>query len=272
MVTFLGSLQICPVFIYLDVAHNNISGRIPSSLGRLKAMTGESEGSKNNYSDDSIVTITKDQERQYILDFTNPIVLIDLSCNSLTGHIPEELSFLKGLQTLNLSGNQLDGTIMDGIGAFRKLESLDLSYNRLAGGIPPGLSDLTFLSWLNLSYNGLSGRIPSGRQLQTLNDPYIYVGNHGLCGSPLPNNCSNGTNPSAHEEYKYASFSDATSLFLGISAGYVMGLWTVFCILLFSKTWRVAWFRLFDQLYDKTYVQVVVIKAAIVRNFKDEAL
>ncbi|KAM3278914.1 hypothetical protein ACQJBY_046296 [Aegilops geniculata] len=256
---------------YLDVAHNNISGRIPSSLGRLKAMTGESEGSKNNYSDDSIMTVTKDQERQYTLDFTNPIVLIDLSCNSLTGHIPEELSFLKGLQTLNFSGNQLDGRIVDGIGALRKLESLDLSYNRLAGGIPPGLSDLTFLSWLNLSYNGLSGRIPSGRQLQTLNDPYIYVGNHGLCGPPLPNNCSNGANPSAHEEHEGAP-NDTTYLFLGTSMGYVVGLWTVFCILLFSRTWRAAWFRLFDQLCDKSYVQVAVAKAAMARCFRDEAL
>lgn len=258
---------------YLDVAHNNISGRIPSSLARMKAMTGESEGSKNNYSDNSIMTVTKDQEREYTLDFTNPIVLIDLSCNILTGHIPEKLSFLKGLQTLNLSGNQLDGTIVDGIGALRKLESLDLSYNSLAGEIPSGLSHLTFLSWLNLSYNGLSGRIPSGKQLQTLNYPYIYVGNHGLCGPPLLNNCSNGANPSAHGEHEYASsFSDATSLFLGISMGYVVGLWTVFCILLLSRTWRAAWFRLFDQLCDKSYLQVVVMKAAMVRNFRDEAL
>uniref|UniRef100_A0A453M357 Uncharacterized protein n=1 Tax=Aegilops tauschii subsp. strangulata TaxID=200361 RepID=A0A453M357_AEGTS len=59
---------------------------------------------------------------------------------------------------------------------------------------------------------------------------------------------------------------------LGISAGYVMGLWTVFCILLFSKTWRVAWSRLFDRLYDKTYVQVAVVKAAMVRSFRGEAL
>ncbi|XBH73397.1 hypothetical protein VPH35_100509 [Triticum aestivum] len=256
---------------YLDVAHNNISEKIPSSLGRLKAMTGEPEGSKTNYSDDSIMTVTKDQERQYTLDFTNPIVLIDLSCNIITGHIPEELSLLGGLQTLNLSGNQLDGTIVDGIGASRKLESLDLSYNSLAGEIPSGLSDLTFLSWLNLSYNGLSGRIPSGRQLQTLNDPYIYVGNHGLCGLPLPNNCSNGANPSAHEEHEGAP-NDTTYLFLGISMGYVVGLWTVFCILLFSRTWRAAWFRLFDQLCDKSYVQVAVAKAAMARCFRDEAL
>uniref|UniRef100_A0ACD5WFV2 Uncharacterized protein n=1 Tax=Avena sativa TaxID=4498 RepID=A0ACD5WFV2_AVESA len=235
---------------YLDVAHNNISGRIPSSLASLKAMTGRYEASKNNYSDDSIITVNKDQERQFTLDYTNPIVLMDLSCNSLTGHIPVGLSLLKGLQTLNLSNNQLDGTVLDNIGALSKLESLDLSHNYLAGEIPSSLSDLTFLSWLNLSYNDLSGRIPSGRQLQTLNVPSMYMGNPRLCGPPLPNNCSNGANPSAHDdEHEDDATHDTAFLFRGMSTGYGMGLWTVYCVLLFSKTCRAAYFRLFDRLY-----------------------
>uniref|UniRef100_A0ACD6A1R3 Uncharacterized protein n=1 Tax=Avena sativa TaxID=4498 RepID=A0ACD6A1R3_AVESA len=261
---------------YLDVAHNNMSGRIPSSLGRLKAMTGQYEGSNNNYSDDSIITVSKDQERQYTLDYTNPIVLMDLSANSLTGHIPGGLSLLKGLQTLSLSNNQLDGRVLDNIGDLRKLESLDLSYNYLAGEIPSSLSDLTFLSWLNLSYNDLSGRIPSGRQLQTLNVPSMYMGNPGLCVPPLPNNCSKVvTNPSAHDdEHEDDATQDTAFLFRGMSSGYGMGLWTVYCILLFSKTSRAAYFRLFDRLYDKCYLQVALIKARLrdtVRNFRDEA-
>jgi hypothetical protein len=260
---------------YLDVAHNNISGMIPSSLARLKAMTGQYEGSKNNYSDDSITTVTKDQARQYTFDYTNPMVLMDLSYNSLTGHIPVDLSLLKGLQTLSLSSNQLDGAILDNIGTLRKLESLDLSYNYLTGEIPSSLSDLTFLSWLNLSYNDLSGRIPSGRQLQTLNDqygPYMYIGNDGLCGLPFPNKCSNGTSPGAHDdEHEDGATDDTKNLFRGISTGYAMGMWTVYCILLFSKTCRAAYIRLFDRLYDKGYVQIAIFKARVVRNFREEA-
>ncbi|XP_047086197.1 receptor-like protein EIX2 [Lolium rigidum] len=240
---------------YLDVAHNNISGMIPSSLARLKAMT--------------------DQARQYTFDYTNPMVLMDLSYNSLTGHIPVDLSLLKGLQTLSLSSNQLDGAILDNIGTLRKLESLDLSYNYLSGEIPSSLSDLTFLSWLNLSYNDLSGRIPSGRQLQTLNDQYglyMYIGNYGLCGLPFPNKCSNGTSPSAHDdEHEDGATDDIKNLFRGISTGYAMGMWTVYCILLFSKTCRAAYIRLFDRLYDKGYVQIAIFKARVVRNFREEA-
>uniref|UniRef100_A0A453DST7 Uncharacterized protein n=1 Tax=Aegilops tauschii subsp. strangulata TaxID=200361 RepID=A0A453DST7_AEGTS len=32
----------------------------------------------------------------------------------------------------------------------------------------------------------------------------------------------------------------------------------VFCALLFKKTWRIAYFRLFDKVYDQFYVFVVV--------------
>ncbi|CAM0876884.1 unnamed protein product [Alopecurus aequalis] len=270
----LGSLT------YLDFGLSKLSGVLSTqhfaSLANLEyldlsenSLKLDLNGNWNNYTDDSITTVTKDQERSYTLDYTNPIVLIDLSCNSLTGHIPVELSLLKGLQSLNLSSNQLDGTILDNIGSLRKLESLDLSYNYLAGEIPSSLSDLTFLSWLNLSYNDLSGRIPSGSQLQALNGPNMYIGNPGLCGPPLLNSCSNRIIPSAHEED--ASLDDTTSLFIGISMGCVMGLWTVFCILLFSKTWKDVCFRLFDRLYDDCYVKVAVFKARVVRNFRDEA-
>ncbi|XP_027181932.1 putative receptor like protein 25 [Coffea eugenioides] len=62
--------------------------------------------------------------------------------------------------------------------------------NALFGAIPESLSDLYSLNFLNLSHNKLSGPIPSGNQLQTLTDPSIYEGNSGLCGKPLPNNCS----------------------------------------------------------------------------------
>jgi Leucine-rich repeat (LRR) protein len=254
---------------YLDVAHNNISGSIPSSLARLSAMAhphGGADDSYNmaysfdNYSSDSISIFIKDREFNYSHEFTKHTVLIDLSSNGFTGHIPKELSLLKALRSLNLSNNQISGSIPDDIGALRELESLDLSYNYFTGEIPSSLSDLTFLSCLNLSYNDLSGRIPSGQQLQTLNNQYMYIGNPGLCGPPLLNNCSmmNGTNPSVNQEPE----GGRSSLYLSMIMGFVMGLWTVFCAMLFMKTWRIAYFQLLDQLYDKVYVQVAISKAA----------
>jgi len=253
---------------YLDVAHNNISGSISSFLASLRGMkrsynTGGSNYSNYNYSSDSISTFIKDRELNYTHELTQQLVLIDLSSNGFTGYIPKELSSLKGLRSLNLSKNQISGPIPDDIGALRQLESLDLSYNYFTGHIPSTLSDLTFLSSLNMSYNDLSGRIPSGRQLETLNDMYMYIGNPGLCGPPLLNNCStNETNPSANQEHE----GSRSSLYLSMSMGFVMGLWTVFCIMLFLKTWRIAYFQLLDQLYDKVYVQLSICKAAFLRK------
>jgi Leucine-rich repeat (LRR) protein len=250
---------------YLDIAHNNISGSIPSSLARLRAMKySDDMVAYYNYSTDSTSTFIKDRALNYTHQLTRQLVLIDLSSNCFTGYIPQELSSLNGLRSLNLSRNQLSGPILDDIGALRALESLDLSFNYFTGYIPTTLSDLTFLSCLNLSYNNLSGRIPSGQQLETLNNPYMYIGNPGLCGSPLLNNCSvNETNPSVNHGHE----GDESSLYLSMGMGFVMGLWTVFCIMLFMKTWRITFFQLLDQSYDKVYVQLAISKAAFLRKF-----
>lgn len=48
------------------------------------------------------------------------------------------------------------------------------------------------------------------------------------------------------------------SFYFGLGLGLMLGLWLVFCILLFKKAWRIAYFRLFDKLYDQIYVLVVV--------------
>jgi hypothetical protein len=223
---------------YLDIAHNNISGSIPSSLARLRGMKHSYGTSKfSNYSTDSISTFIKDRELNYTHELTQQLVLIDLSSNCLTGYILKELSSLKGLWSLNLN---------------------------LTSHIPSTLSDLNFLSCLNLSYNHLSGRIPSGRQLETLNNMYMYIGNPGLCGPPLLNNCStNETNPNVNHWHE----GDSLLLYIGMSMGFVMGVWTVFFTMLFKKSWRIAYFQILDHLYDKVYVQLAINKAAFLKKF-----
>ncbi|CAN6180255.1 unnamed protein product [Urochloa humidicola] len=186
---------------------------------------------------------------------------IDLSCNRLTGQIPEQIGSLHGLVNLNLSSNFLSGNIPYKISYLQALESLDLSNNQLSGEIPRGFSNLTSLSYLNLSYNNLSGRIPSGHQLDTLraDDPAsMYIGNPGLCGHPLLKLCP-GDLPTQDDPIEWHEDDNTQMDFhLGLSVGILVGLWIICCGLLLKKAWRHAYFSLFDKLYVKLYAFAVV--------------
>lgn len=268
---------------YLDLSGNNISGAIPLHLSNLTGMTlkgfmpiasvnmgpaGLGSVTIISQFGEILSIITKGQELKYsgILAY---FVSIDLSGNSLTGEIPTDITTLDALINLNLSSNHLSRYIPTKIGTLKSLESLDLSGNKLSGEIPSSLSSLTSLSYLNMSYNNLSGRIPSGRQLDTLNvenPALMYIGNNGLCGPPLQKNCSgNGTVMHGYIGSSKQEFEPMTFYF-GLVLGLMAGLWSVFCALLFKKTWRIAYFKLFDELYDRICVCMVVKWASYTRN------
>jgi len=94
---------------------------------------------------------------------------------------------------LNLSNNFLNGSIPSSLAKLTVLESLDLSLNNLVGEIPQQLASLTFLAVFDVSHNRLSGPIPRGTQFDTFGSN-SFVMNEGLCGSPLPNKCTNADN------------------------------------------------------------------------------
>ena len=154
--------------------------------------------------------------------------------------------------------NHLSGHIPDKIGALISLESLDLLENKLSGEIPSSISKLTYLSTLDLSYNNLIGRISSGGQLDTLynNNPSMYDGNAGLCGDILKKKCPR--NDASNDYGSYKDHYELLYLCFGLVIGFVLGLWVVFSTLLFKKSWRIAYFCLFDKVYDKAYVFLVV--------------
>ncbi|XP_044417987.1 receptor-like protein EIX1 [Triticum aestivum] len=257
---------------YLDLAYNNISGSIPRSIINWTGMTQTRDNTDDlqnaftsgvSFDDNELVdysanltVLTKGQERLYTGEIIY-MVNLDLSCNSLTGVIPAEISSLVALKSLNLSWNNFNGKIPENIGALMQVESLDLSHNELSGEIPSSLSVLTSLSRLNLSYNNLGGKIPTGNQLQTLEDQAsIYIGNPGLCGPPLLRNCPQ-PEPIPGENHGDAS-DDLVSFLLAMSSGFVMGLWVVFCTFLFKRRWRAVWYSLCDSLYDWVYVHVAI--------------
>ncbi len=130
----------------LSFGRNNLSGKIPSTLGRLTKLRW-----------------------------------LNLSINQLSGEIPSELGGLMNLQELYLSNTQLSGKIPSTIGDLTNLKVLHLSYNQLSGKIPSTLGGLINLQWLDLSGNQLSGKIPS--ELGGLaNLQYLYLSQNPLSG------------------------------------------------------------------------------------------
>ncbi|KAK1416464.1 hypothetical protein QVD17_32255 [Tagetes erecta] len=267
------SLCKCSRIHILDLAHNNLSGSIPHCFGEFNGMI--ETGHENIFTKNSAYDVMFENMdviqfmKGTILEYTTTLRLVfnmDLSSNQLIGEIPEELTTLTLLVGLNLSHNHLNGSIPGSIGNMKELNSLDFSNNQFTGTIPPSIASLNFLSHLNLSHNNLSGRIPTGSQLQTLNDPSIYVGNIHLCGEPLPNNCSKHENPTTTpSKNKYARNA---WFYTDIICGFATGFWGLIGVLSFKKQWRHKLFTVAEVTMDKVYIAVAVWVSKIKRGIE----
>ncbi|KAK8300594.1 hypothetical protein V6Z11_D05G397800 [Gossypium hirsutum] len=251
----------------LDLSVNKISGTIPPCLNNFTSMakkvsldrriehhildTGprflSPEGVNGEfiwiiqvrYVDEALLTWkgTKQSYPQLGL-----LLAIDLSCNNLTGEIPEELSSLQELVVLNLSRNHFNGKILQKIGHIRQLEVLDLSRNKFSGSIPTSLSELTFLSNLNFSYR-LSF------------DPSSFSHNRGLCGPPISPNCSMVEPPPG--KAAVGSEEDSDEFMKWFYTGTGLG---------FARSLRHSYYRYMDNAKDWVYVTFVLLKARLVRR------
>ncbi|XP_027152326.1 receptor-like protein EIX2 [Coffea eugenioides] len=252
----------------LNLGHNNLSGFIPHCFNNITAlMVSGLDGDYGIDPRESLQDIKGRREFEYYASNLGFVKSISLSANNLVGEIPDGIMELVQLQVLNLSQNHLTGRIPKKIGNLKQLETLDLSMNALFGAIPESLSDLYLLNSLNLSHNKLSGPIPSGNQLQTLTDPSIYEGNSGLCGKPLPNNCSEHKSPTKNgpiDDGEGHSESDWSWFYAGIGPGFAAGLSGVLGILLFKKSWRYAYFKFIESACDKIWVKTTRLR----RNFR----
>ena len=234
---------------------NHLSGAIPQQLSNISVMTNPDFtrsrptriGPSHSQSDE-VYLVEKGHELAYkYVDLWTDTV-IDLSANNLTGEIPKDLGYLRGLRTLNISHNHLSGEIPKEFSDLLDLETLDISSNQLQGIIPAGLAGLTFLSSLNLSKNNLSGRIPFNRHWDTFG-PASFSGNPNLCGPPLQRSCGDhaseaGNYSSAQSEYWWESWK------AGMGFGCAIGFGSVIGVLALSTRLRMKYFQVGDKFMN----------------------
>ncbi|KAJ6718942.1 LRR RECEPTOR-LIKE SERINE/THREONINE-PROTEIN KINASE FLS2-RELATED [Salix purpurea] len=256
----------------LSLAHNEMTGTIPSCFHNFTGMIANELAMKEQWPygptifddifgfqsvvyEETVRVYMKGRELEYTR--TLPFLFsIDLSRNRFVGEIPNQLMNLLGLQSLNLSRNNFRGQIPWTIGDLRALQSLDLSINELSGFIPTSISQLNFLSVLNLSFNNLSGRIPSGNQLQTLVDKSIYAGNSGLCGFPL-DDCHVEVQVLPPVEGRPENEFEILWFYGGMGVGFTTAFVGVSSTLYFKDSWRDAFYRFADKIYNKFRVLIV---------------
>ncbi|CAA2962228.1 receptor like 42-like [Olea europaea subsp. europaea] len=211
----------------------------------------------------------KGKEAEYI-NTLKLLKLIDLSCNNLVGNIPTEITSLIMLVGLNLSRNNLSGSLPTNIGRLRSLDFLDFSRNHFFGDIPTGVSQLDQLGVLDLSYNNLSGKIPQSIHLQTFNDT-VFEGNPGLCGLPLTKVCpgdesaqvpKNSDNVHGMKDPKEQEDQLIdVGFYISMAVGFVFGFWGVCGTLVLNNPWRIAFFKLLNNIMDWLYVKIAISKA-----------
>ncbi|CAL9158986.1 unnamed protein product [Musa hybrid cultivar] len=135
----------------LELAGNNLGGKLPASLGNLSVNLSEIDLRGNHIQG----MIPSEISKLSMLNW------LDLSNNLLSGTIPLEVVLLPNLERLWLSNNSLSGEIPSPPHALNNIGLLDLSKNKLSGPIPTALANLTQLRRLILNENLLSGSIPS---------------------------------------------------------------------------------------------------------------
>ncbi|KAB1226879.1 Tyrosine-sulfated glycopeptide receptor 1 [Morella rubra] len=192
---------------------------------------------------------------------------ISLKNNSLGGKIPIEIGRLKLLGILDLSDNNFSGNIPSQISDLTNLEKLDLFANRLSGEIPVSLASLNFLASFSIANNNLYGSIPSGTQLQSFG-PSAYEGSAGLCGVPLPKECTHTVNSNEDKETQNQKIGEhrIPSFPIIVLLGFITGFWGVCGSLVLNRNWRIAYFRFLENLGDWLYVTMAVSWARLLRR------
>ncbi|KAF8407260.1 hypothetical protein HHK36_006387 [Tetracentron sinense] len=268
----------------LDLSHNSFSGSIPTcfnniTFGKIGKMDIwklrteffeivesypfenliDSTNFLNNLpflnevaEQEHVEFITKSIPSLYEGDILNFMSGLDLSCNHLTGEIPNELGELIGIHALNLSGNHLTGSIPKTLSNLENIESLDLSHNKLSGEVPSELTRIYNLEVFTVAYNNLSGKTLDMKAQFGTFDNKSYEGNPLLCGPPLEKICTTHAESLHKPTIPFIKGNenrfdiDFRSFSASFAGSYIIFLLGFAAILYINPYWRRMWFDLID--------------------------
>ncbi|KAB2615860.1 receptor-like protein 2 [Pyrus ussuriensis x Pyrus communis] len=233
-------LATLPKLFFLFLVDNQISGEFPKELCGLPRLVHEPTTDQvDDYIDLPIYT---DAGLTYPQRLSNWPPTISVSFNHIHGRIPTEIGQMHLLHNLDFAGNYFSGNIPEQISNLKNLENLSLSMNHLSGNIPLSLASLNFLKYLNVS-----------TQLQSFNAS-AFEGNSELCGSPLHNECLpiKGIDANSKNNQGVDNEHDFPWLYI------------------FIKTWRYAYFKLFDNVQDRLYFMISVRMTMMKRRLRGD--
>ncbi|XP_034706367.1 receptor-like protein EIX1 [Vitis riparia] len=159
----------------LDVANNQLSGRVPNSL---------------KFPENAVVDLSSNRFHGPFPHFSSNLSSLYLRDNLFSGPIPRDVGkTMPWLTNFDVSWNSLNGTIPLSIGKIAGLASLVLSNNHLSGEIPLIWNDKPDLYIVDMANNSLSGEIPSS--MGTLNSLMFLILSGNKLSGEIPSSLQN---------------------------------------------------------------------------------
>ncbi|XP_072976226.1 probable inactive receptor kinase At5g10020 [Typha angustifolia] len=211
-----------PELNIIDLSLNQLYGPLPSSLFTSVRLTNLNL-SGNSFTGavpfpTSQISNSTSSNQMILPGQVSSLTFLDLSNNSLSGSLPQEIASMSGLRFLNVGKNNFSGHIPKEIGLLQQLLYVDLSNNHFEGNIPDDFPD--GIVEFNVSYNSLSGIVPSN--LLKFPDSSFHPGNELLIFPHLsPSSAPNFSDKGKHgrqmkRAIRYALIACAVACITGI--------------------------------------------------------